>query len=91
MTEISRDVARQWLNEYFHAINEIEETALLEFVWSRSEDEYNRHIDFVWECLRAGIKPTHFVDTIAVMWKAWSDDIIARPAKGDIDDYDAEP
>lgn len=81
------DEAREWLNGYFVSIEESQGNCLLEYLAMLPSDEYARHIEFVAECLEHGVKPVHFADTIAEMWKEASDEIADNDESDEGDEW----
>lgn len=66
--EVAR-VAKRWLYGYVAAIEEIDIICLGE---GCGDNEWSDHVDFVIECFRHGLKPTHFVDTIIRDQQNWN-------------------
>jgi hypothetical protein len=55
------DEANGWANAYLWQLEEIELVCVSD---STTDKNWNDHIDFVIECWRAGVKPTHFIDEL---------------------------
>ena len=62
--------ARDWFNMYILSQEEFETVCTLE---GCDDSTWNKHIEFVAECLAAGVKPIHFADTVIACQKAYND------------------
>lgn len=53
--------ANAWANAYLAALEDVDPQCVCE---GMTAFEWDKHADFVVECWKAGVKPTHFLDTL---------------------------
>lgn len=64
-----REIAECWMFDYIVSRQVGGGHCFVNEGWSEEEEE--RHIDFVELCFSKGIKPTHFVDTMISDYESW--------------------
>jgi hypothetical protein len=55
------DQANAWANAYLSAIEDVDMQCVSE---GMTGEEWDKHADFIAECWKGGIKPTHFLDVL---------------------------